>query len=323
MSVQMTLWDTGTAPSSPGLPGGSSPSNSPSGQLTVKSGRGAAPANPSAAPGLLRDFSTRGTYGPLFIGSSPSAVLQSSLESRLRARMDGHGSPEYELTWKTWVMPSGPPICALRASARRTSANGCTGWPTPTAARDAQDGDASQALVKHRLRDVAMLSGWPTPAANEYEPQDLDRMLARRAECKERTGNGNGFGLTLGQAASLLAGWNTPRATDGSNGGPNQAGGALSHDAALAGWPTPTASMTTEQDLAVALTAGNGSASRRQAALRMGLVSGPTPSSSPAPTAGRGALAPAFSLWLQGFPPRWMDAAPSAASVRSKRRATR
>lgn len=37
-----------------------------------------------------------------------------------------------------------------------------------------------------------------------------------------------------------LVGWNTPRATDGSNGGPSQTGGALSADAALSGWPTPT-----------------------------------------------------------------------------------
>jgi len=39
----------------------------------------------------------------------------------------------------------------------------------------------------------------------------------------------------------MLVGWNTPRATDGSNGGPSQTGGALSHDAALTGWPTPNA----------------------------------------------------------------------------------
>ena len=37
------------------------------------------------------------------------------------------------------------------------------------------------------------------------------------------------------------AGWNTPRATDGSNGGPGQTGGALPADAALAGWLTPSA----------------------------------------------------------------------------------
>jgi hypothetical protein len=41
--------------------------------------------------------------------------------------------------------------------------------------------------------------------------------------------------------AQAWAGWNTPRATDGSHGGPNQAGGALSADAAMTGWPTPAA----------------------------------------------------------------------------------
>lgn len=44
---------------------------------------------------------TNATSGPLFMISSPSARLQSSLESRLRARMDVNGSPEYALTWKT------------------------------------------------------------------------------------------------------------------------------------------------------------------------------------------------------------------------------
>jgi len=43
------------------------------------------------------------------------------------------------------------------------------------------------------------------------------------------------------------SGWNTLRATDGSNGGPNQAGGALTPDAALSGWRTPMASDTQER----------------------------------------------------------------------------
>jgi len=42
-------------------------------------------------------------------------------------------------------------------------------------------------------------------------------------------------------SGGLEKGWNTPRATDGSNGGPSQAGGALPADAALSGWPTPMA----------------------------------------------------------------------------------
>lgn len=50
---------------------------------------------------------------------------------------------------------------------------------------------------------------------------------------------------------------------------------------------------------------------------------GAAPSGSDASTARRGALNPAFSLWLQGYPPQWMALAPSAESVRSAARAMR
>jgi hypothetical protein len=41
--------------------------------------------------------------------------------------------------------------------------------------------------------------------------QDAERLIARREECKERHGNGNGFGLTLNQWAKLYP---TPNAAD-------------------------------------------------------------------------------------------------------------
>lgn len=50
-----------------------------------------------------------------------------------------------------------------------------------------------------------------------------------------------GHRISVSASSLLENGWNTPRATDGTNGGPNQAGGALSADAALTGWGTPTA----------------------------------------------------------------------------------
>jgi hypothetical protein len=54
-----------------------------------------------------------------------------------------------------------------------------------------------------------MLANWSTPAANEFEPTDVDRMLERREELKAQHVNGNGFGLTLGMAAHL-ASWPMP-----------------------------------------------------------------------------------------------------------------
>lgn len=44
---------------------------------------------------------------------------------------------------------------------------------------------------------------WPTPTANEMRTTDAERLLARRAACKAKHGNGNGFGLTLGNAITL------------------------------------------------------------------------------------------------------------------------
>lgn len=298
MTVQSSMFgeatseDTNNATSSPASAAGRTRSSLRDGKGSA--GPEVAPASPSPWQEQEKARLTSGTYGPLFDGLSKSAALQSSLESRLRARLDVHGSPEYVLTWKSWGMPVGPPICALRASQRRTSGKGFTGWPTP--------------------------------AANEYE-QDPEKMLARRAELKEKYGN-NGFGLTLGMLVSgwpttttmdhiereglrpsrtatgrtggyiaeVLAGWNTPRATDGSNGGPNQSGGALPHDAALSGWATPT-------------TRDHKDGSSEGSVPVNGLL-GRMVWSSNAETESTGVsrLNPSFSLWLMGFPVSWVVA---------------
>ena len=62
---------------------------------------------------------------------------------------------------------------------------------------------------------------------------------ALRATARRTSGKGSDSQPTICDLPQV--GYNTPRATDGANGGPNQAGGALSADVALAGYATPQA----------------------------------------------------------------------------------
>ena len=173
--------------------------------------------------------------------------------------MDVNGSPEYALTWKDWAMSSGPPICALRGLRRPISASDSTGEPFA-------------------------LTGWPTSNAGPQNDGDTT-WQERRKMLKEKHGNGNGFGLTLGQAVTL-AGWATPHAPR-----------AHDSDNTAFSWPT----------------------SKNQADPLTQLL-GPTPASSSAPTASTAGyrLNPRFSLWLMAVPDEYISYAPQA--TRSWRR---
>lgn len=181
-------WAAGltTGPSGPG-PVPASPSPPPANGNGAHSASamtpclGIGPAYSAAAVAGTNGSPTVATSGPSSDASSPSAALQSSLESRLRARMDGLGSPLFVLTWKHWDMPSGPPICAVRASAPRTSGSACggsvKGWTTPTA-HDATGRSAGQKAL--------VMAGWPTPVVRDgrnsggdgTNQRDLPRMAS-------------------------------------------------------------------------------------------------------------------------------------------------
>jgi hypothetical protein len=157
--------------------------------------------------------------------------------------MGVNGSPEYELTWKSWDMKSGPPICALRASGRRTSGSACSGWPTPRTitggaesaerkqelGRTASGGGDLQAAVFGIIPSSSpaptangegcLVDGWKTPAAQD-PGITLERLVdkdgnpwtpGQRAYDKD-TGRLAQTGLT--QMVGCLAGWQTPKATD-------------------------------------------------------------------------------------------------------------
>lgn len=92
-----------------------------------------------------------------------------------------------------------------------------------------------------------------------------------------------------------------------------------------AGWGTPsTRDWKDTPGMSMTGTNPDGSTRARldQLPRQAALASGPPLTSSHAATENRGALNPAFSLWLMGFPPHWMDLAPSRESVRSGGQAT-
>ena len=197
------------------------PTNAPSGPAPARVSRFRARDSEKAMP-------TNDTCGPLFTLSSPSVSLQVSLENRLRARMGANGSQEFELTWKELDMPSGPPICALRASERRTAGRGCSGWPTP------QEDNANNAYG-HKGTDfsdlptTAQLAGWPTPAAC-----DASSACNSTATRHSIPPTGIHAGNTLTDAAKLV-GWATPRAEDAESAGMRHSRGVADTLSAQAG----------------------------------------------------------------------------------------
>ena len=175
------------------------------------------------------------------------------------------------------------------------------------------------------LNDYCLLASWPTPNALEFGCRDVGRMAASRHACKERTGNGNGFGLALGQAVALeLAGWMTPAANDtGTGKGYTLDRGdvakprlsLLGQARSVAAWQTPQA--TDDRNTSGSRGRAKNPTLRTQA--KDLAPSGPTPDSSSAATGSTAArrLNPLFSLWLMGFPTAWGRCA--ARATRSSR----
>jgi hypothetical protein len=235
--------------------------------------------------------------------------------------LDVNGSPVFALTWKAMDMPSGLPICALRASGRSTSGSGSIGWPTPqqhdaATPKTPEQVEASKARAKKRknggtagyrnLNEEAQQVGWPSP-------QSRDGAHSRSGQI-ERTG---GRRRNLDDYVTL-AGWATPAAQE-AGGTPEQflarKEKAIENGASLgmsltslslqvAAWATPAQE--------------RGGSTKGEQLNNQVVHHGQMPSGSTAATASAGQLNPAFSLWLMGFPLEWESCAPPA--TRSSRR---
>ena len=283
MSSRQTFKDSRSVISSLELEFGPSLFVAQDGRTIDQSGREVAHASLSARQALELGFRTQDTFGQASPGSSSSEDLQSSLESRLQARLSSLGSTLYTLIWKPWNTPSGPSRFRLRASVRRTSETDCSGWPTPTT-RDWKDGGNSQVNVPLNglLGRVVWLAGWMTPTANVYNQPETPR------------------GLRTFAGSAKLSGWPTPMADCNR--------GASAEEALRSTRPSGHKVQKRIQDIAaitgpVRLTACGEVRTGSDAGMESG-----------------GQLNPAHPRWLMGLPPEWDACAPTETLSMLKRR---
>jgi hypothetical protein len=276
--------------------------------MTDLFGQAAVPASRFPLPERARRPMTNVICGLRGFLSSESAALQESLVSRLKRQLDGVGSTLFSLTWRRKATPAHRPYYQLAVSARRTSDSDCGSWPTPCQ-QDGPKGGPSQGT--DRLPAAASLASWPTPT-------EMDAASSGAAGYSTESGRHSGTTLTDPARSS----WPTPTLHDAERGGQEKRASTERHgsnlqDFALTAWPTPAATD--------AKMVGSGSISWLQERGKKGIRlndhvvhRGPISSGSPAATARRGQLNPAFSRWLQGYPEGWDACAPTV--TRSSRK---
>jgi hypothetical protein len=153
-------------------------------------------------------------------------------------------------------------------------------------------------------------TGWRAPNVREKgggaysDPEKARQRLA------------SGHQVNLEDQVLALAGWSSPRASDGEKGGPNMSFGAggtplPAQAAQMAGWNAPTSLAKATEDYNEA---GN---SAGLVAIRGAILS----SLAPTQKGFIGALTPEFVCWLMGYPAEWLSCVDwGTLSSRKKRR---
>lgn len=301
MSEQLTFASSLSAISLPALAAGPARCASPVGQMTKEPGLDLAPASRSVAPAKEKVKPTKDTSGQCSESLSASQKLTTALGNRLRARLAVYGSPEYKLTWKEWVLPSGLRICAVRASGLRISDSGFTGWPTPNAMEGGQTSRGGDRKDEKLMGGLAKLCGWRTPTQGDAQ---------RGVEQNPKERDSKAGTASLNNEAAM-SGWPSPSHRENGGGEYSDPKKALARLSSGHQKNLQDVVQTVNPDGSLR---GRGPFKRmaqgRQVSIQdqVRLVSGMTPNGTNASTESKGAflLNAHFSRWLQGYPAEWL-----------------
>ncbi len=168
MFTQKNLENSPNAISSQALESGHSHCVKQDGKINVPYGQAPALANLSARQAKALDLLTSGTYGLRGSTLFNNANLEQCLVNKLQVKTASLGSTLFNLTWKQRTTPMQHSIYALRASVPRISGKDSgllpkRSWPPPLAS----DARGSAGRGKKELPNIAKLTYWPTPRAND------------------------------------------------------------------------------------------------------------------------------------------------------------
>lgn len=189
------------------------------------------------------------------------------------------------------------------AADRPTIALAAKLWATPNAHDGRRPGaDLKSTQGGNLNRDAVM---WMTPTTQSAKGVDYQRV------------KGKNVLILDGQAKALMEQWPTPRATDGTKGGPNQAGskGDLMLPSAAAQWPTPASRDYRTPNSQSLQERGQGSKGEQLPNFVEHHFSHPVLSTldgrqlSPTDRTLPRRLNPAFACWLMGWPIWWTNPA--------------